>query len=318
MTEPAAFLRAVAEGKIDDVRAALAVAPALVNATGPHPYWGGRPQPLHVSIELQQREIFDLLLEAGADVDGDNEDYDLWSPLMLTLSRNRPDMRETLLARGARIGLVEALLMKDDAKVGELLAGGLPAAAPNGGSFLAFARTPRAVDALIEAGASTEARDRWGATPIDTLSRLGPEGRALIDQLMFHAVVAEPRHLARLGDQKGLAVLAEFRTDILGAEAVIMAAVEFRHHDLVRWLLERGARANARAEDGARQSALHSAAWNGDREMVELLVAAGAGLRARDSQHNGTPEDWARASVRLTGNAGCAEVADWLAARPAS
>ena len=150
--------------------------------------------------------------------------------------------------------------------------------APNRGSMLAFAATPHAVDALIAAGASPDAKDRWGATPIDTFSRLGADGRALVDRLVLHAVALEPRHVARLGDLKGLATLAEFRTDIASDPVVMMAAVERRHTELVRWLLERGGSANARALDGARQSALHAAAWNGDQEMVELLVAAGADL----------------------------------------
>ena len=55
----------------------------MVNAVGPHPFWGGRPQPLHVAIETKRRDMFDLLLGAGADVNGTNDEYDHWSPLML-------------------------------------------------------------------------------------------------------------------------------------------------------------------------------------------------------------------------------------------
>src|SRR5262245_52426109 len=66
----AACLRAVGAGQVDTVRALLAAAPQLVNAVGPHPYWGGRPQALHVSIETRRRDMFDLLLASGADVNG--------------------------------------------------------------------------------------------------------------------------------------------------------------------------------------------------------------------------------------------------------
>ena len=41
------FLRHVGTGRLDDVRRMLAATPALVNAVGPHPFWGGRPQALH-------------------------------------------------------------------------------------------------------------------------------------------------------------------------------------------------------------------------------------------------------------------------------
>ncbi len=44
----------------------LEAAPALVNANGPHPHWGGRPQPLHMAIEGKNREAFDLLLAEGS------------------------------------------------------------------------------------------------------------------------------------------------------------------------------------------------------------------------------------------------------------
>ena len=115
------FLRHVATGRIDDVRAMLAATPALVNATGPHPFWGGRPQPLHVAIEGGRREIIDLLLERGADVNGENAGYDHWSPLMIAINREDVAMRDQLLARGARLGVVEALMMADDARVEELL-----------------------------------------------------------------------------------------------------------------------------------------------------------------------------------------------------
>src|SRR5690606_17431596 len=66
----AAFLRDVGTGQIDKVRAAIAAAAEIVNAVGPHPFWGGRPQALHVAIEAGRREIFDLLLDSGADPNG--------------------------------------------------------------------------------------------------------------------------------------------------------------------------------------------------------------------------------------------------------
>ena len=62
----AELLRQVATGRLDAVRARLEAEPGLVNALAPHPYWGGRPQPLHVAIEVKRRDMFDFLLEHGA------------------------------------------------------------------------------------------------------------------------------------------------------------------------------------------------------------------------------------------------------------
>ena len=69
----AALLKLVGDGRVNETRTLLQQAPALVNVVGPHPFWGGRPQPLHVAIETGRREMFDLLLDAGADINGTNE-----------------------------------------------------------------------------------------------------------------------------------------------------------------------------------------------------------------------------------------------------
>ncbi len=315
MSDPAAFLRAVGDGDLDLVRDRLAADPSLANAVGPHPYWGGCPQALHVAIETGRWNMFSLLLDAGADPDGRNGDYDLWSPLMLAINRERADMRDALISRGARIGLVEALLMKDDAAMEVLLADGLPPLAPNQGSILAFARTPQAIDRLLEAGAPIDTKDRWGTTPIEAMSRAGADGGTLVRHMMTHGVAADPETFARLGDRDMLAALAESDPAIARRDAVLMAAVDFGHRDLVRWLLSMGAGANARATGLSRQTALHNAAWNGDLDMAKLLVEHGADLHARDGGHDNTPRGWAETAARITNNSSCMDVAAWLQAQ---
>jgi ankyrin repeat protein len=309
----AEFLRGVGTGRIDAVRVAIAAYPRIVNAVGPHPFWGGRPQSLHVAIEAKRRDVFDLLLQHGADVNGSNNQYDHWSPLMLAIDRERSDMVEALRARGARVGLLEALMMADDARVEELLrAGVLPDLSPNGGSILAFARTPYAIDRLVAIGASTDRKDRWGSTPIEAMSRRGPRGQALVRQLMAHGVSARPQEFARLGDRETLERLVDQDPAVATLDAVMMGAVDFGHHDLVRWLLGRGANVNARSDAASRHTALHSAAWNGDVEMARLLLAAGADPAIRDEEYDGTALGWSETSIEVTNNPRCAEVAALL------
>lgn len=311
----ARFLGQVGAGRHDAVRAMLAAIPGLVNAVGPHPYWGGRPQALHVAIETKRPEMVRLLLDHGADVDGSNDEYDHWSPLMLAVKQKLPDVRDELLARGARVGLSEALMLADDARVEALLAAGsLPDIAPNRGSILAFARTPFAIDRLIELGAPVDTTDRWGATPMEAMSRLGARGRPLVERLIARGVPARPSEYARMGDLAKLEALVAADHAVAREDAVMMAAVDFGHHDLARWLLERGGNPRARSEAGSRHTALHSAAWNGDLPMVELLLEAGADPTARDEQYDATPRGWAETSIEVTNNPACAAVAAHFAA----
>lgn len=303
-----AFLRLVGEGKTDEVRAALTASPQLVNAVGAHPFWGGRPQPLHVSIETNQPAMFALLLEAGADVDGDNAQYELWSPLMLAVQRGRTELRDELLRRGARVDLAPALLMADDSRV--LGVAVLPEPVPNGGSWLQFARTTAAIDHLLALGASTTAADRWGTTPIIAMSRLGRDGEPLVRHLIARGVAAGAEEYARLGDVNAVAQAS-------GADRpeVLLAAVSARQLAVAEWLVAHGAPVNARATDRSRQTALHEAAWLGDLAMVQLLVAHGADATARDLEHQSTPREWAETAAHITRNANCQAVADYLRAR---
>ena len=308
------FFRLVGRGgRIDDVRNVLDAAPQMVNAVGPHPFWGGRPQALHVAIEGGRTDLFDLLLARGADVNGRNDQYDHWSPLMLAINRDRAAMRDELLRRGARIGLVEALMMADDARIDEMLdAQGIPDIVPNGGSILAFARTTRAIDRLLALGASIDARDRWGSAPIDAMSRLGARGTALVSHLIARGVRATPTDYARLGDIETLSAMYEEDPAVARLDPVMMAAVDFRHHAVVEWLLAHGANVNARAEAQSHQTALHNAAWNGDLRMVRILIAAGADPSLLDEEHQGTPLQWAEISAEITNNPECLKVAEHL------
>jgi ankyrin repeat protein len=310
------FLQLVGAGAIAEVITLLDQTPSLVNAVGPHPFWGGRPQALHLAVEGNRADLFALLLERGADVSGSNDDYDHWSPLMLSLNRGRAAMTEELLRRGARVGLPEALLLADDAVVNRLLGDGpLPSITPNGGSLLAFARTPWAIDRLLALGASADTKDRWGATPIDAFSRLGRSGDALVTHLVERGCTARPQDYARLGDWARLRTLVERDPAVARSEAVMMAAVDSGHHAIVGWLLEHGAPVDARTDAGSRHTALHSAAWNGDREMVAQLLAGGADATLRDGEHDATAAEWAEVAVRVTNNPRCAEVAVLLRER---
>ena len=308
----AAFLRAVGTGNLAAVDAMLRDDPSLVDCVGPHPFWGGRPQALHVSIETRRRDVFDRLLGAGADVNGRNDEYMHWSPLLLTLSRSQAGMRRTLLRRGARVGLAEALAMGDDEAVLRLLSPGpsaLPDRVPSDGSLLAFARTPAAIDRLLELGVSADRRDHWGATAIEALSRLGPKGKPLVRHLLARGIRAEPEVFARLNDGPVLTRLLRDDPALIRNPGILKAAVDFGHLTLARRLLDRGADPDGRSGGEAAETPLHSAAWNGDRPMVELLLARGADPTLRDRQYDATAAGWAATSIEVSNNPKCRDVA---------
>ena len=158
----AAFLRHVGAGDRDAVTAMLREDPALANAVGPHPFWGGRPQPLHIAIDAARDDMVALLIRAGAGVDGDNAEYSHWSPLLLAIVKRRHRARRLLVKAGAAIGLVEALALGDDGRALRLLRKPLPEVVPSDASLLAFARTPAAIDRLLALGVSTDKRDQLG------------------------------------------------------------------------------------------------------------------------------------------------------------
>ncbi|MGH3399889.1 MAG: hypothetical protein ACRDPO_34920 [Streptosporangiaceae bacterium] len=69
----------------------------------------------------------------------------------------------------------------------------VPPITPNGGSFLAFARTTAAIDRLLELGVDRDQRDRWGTSLIEAMSRLGPRGRPLVQHLLARGMPATGR-----------------------------------------------------------------------------------------------------------------------------
>jgi len=145
------------------------------------------------------------------------------------------------------------------------------------------------------------------------MSRLGPRGQPLVQHMLARGIEVRPQEYARIGDRDTLAALIAAKPAIAKSGAVMMAAVDFGHHELVEWLLTKGANVNARSDWGSGGTALHSAAWNGDLRMVKFLVAAGADVSARDPEHDNTPAGWAEVSVEVTNNPNCKDVAQYLA-----
>jgi Ankyrin repeats (3 copies) len=114
-------------------------------------------------------------------------------------------------------------------------------------------------------------------------------------------------HLTKFDVEEQLFVNTETMSDI----TQFFEAVNAGDSERVRFFLE----ANpgliaARDADGA--TALHHAAFNGQRSMVDLLCEAGAELNARDGVHGATPTGWAIHYLRERGGLLAVEIADVL------
>ena len=268
----------------------LVAAPSVVNQTGPHPRWRGRPQPLHVAIESDNREAFNLLLDAGASVDGDNQQYDGWSPLMLSIHWKRKGMRDELIRRGAKIDLIVALMLGDDRGVIRLLKDPtvLQGPFPNHATPLHFVRTVKSARLLIAHGVEASGKDKYGKTA---------------PQLWINSPKPSAG-LLRLADSLGVKPLSD-----------IFWAVEHGRLQQVRKLLNSGTDVNARYPNGSGGTLLHNAAFEGNLAMVKLLVGKGADVNALDREHNNTPAGWARFALKAFNRYPCEAVAEYLEAQ---
>ena len=230
-------------------------------------------------------------------------------------------MRDALLARGARVGVVEALMLER-----RRAARGAPrrrrrrapgARCPTPARSLMFARTPFAVDRLLALGVPADLRDRWGTSPIEAFSRLGARGTAAgrdarragrrrrrPTSTPASAISRRSKPPARAGAGRGPATTpCSWPRSTPGSTTWCPGC----------W--RTGRPPNARAAAQSRQTALHSAAWNGDLRMVDiLLVEAGADLARRATrEHDSTPRGWAETSLQITRNPDAGVVARHLA-----
>ena len=309
------FLQLISHGEEDAVQRTLLADPELINRKGPHPMWGGEPQPLHVAIERNHAGIFCRLLDGGADVDGKDATYDGWSPLLLALHHRRNDMRDCLLARGARIGLPEALLLEDDDRLGEILSNNpavIHETMPSLASVIRFARTMPALKLLIEMGAPLGQRDRYGATPVESIAIAGGQYRSLVEYLVQEKAPAPAWVFASLGMLSQLRKIARHNREAVQSVRTATAAIESGQAAIVAWLLREGLSPKARAEDGSRGTLLHSAAWAGNREIAKMLIEAGANPNAVDEEYRTTPVIWAETALERLGRENCRTVIEYL------
>ncbi len=189
--------------------------------------------------------------------------------------------------------LVDAARQRDAAAVDALLKRRIDVniAQPDGATALHWAAhwdDMATADALLRRGARVDTANDYGATPlslacangsgrmVERLLKAGANARAVVPTGETMLMLA-----ARTGSVEAVSFLMAAGADLQTIEATtgqdaLMWATAERHPDVVRLLLERGARAGARSKSGF--TPLHFAARTGDIDTAGLLLAAGAGL----------------------------------------
>lgn len=95
----------------------------------------------------------------------------------------------------------------------------------------------------------------------------------------------------------------------VSAPTDLFAAVRAQDAERVREILRRRPDA-VRERDGEGATALHHATEIGNREVVRLLLDAGADINARDARFNATPTGWAVEYLRQRGGLLAIEIDD--------
>jgi ankyrin repeat protein len=309
----AKFVRAVRDGDRQAVRRLVAAEPGLVRATDPACFGATA---LIAAVGTDRREMVDLLLELGADV---NQRSDWWAGSFGVLDSASDEMASHLLARGAvltphaaaRLGMVEELraMLRDDPTVVRSRGG-------DGQMPLHFARTPEIVDLLLAHGAEIDALDiDHASTAAQWLCGERPEAAA---HLVSRGAAADPFLAVRTGDVGLLERLVAVEPEgvdvrvsrerfaaappaaghiylyTIGEGCTLLhAAATAGQAGAVRWLGMHGTDVNARGgyDHG---TALHAAAWADRAEAVAALLDCGAEIDAVSGpMHRNEAVGWA-------------------------
>ena len=236
-----------------------------------------------------------LLLDRGADPDDGESVYH-------SVEADETDCLELLLERGATVRGTNALAnaIGDPRKVRILLEkGDLRPADPELRDSLLYARDPAVAKLLIEHGAALDARDADGLTPYSRAARFKGE-----EMMRLLEAVGASTELDPSAEWIGAIVRGDLaRAERVRAEHPGLPLRDADAEELPRWasagddevvarLLDAGVSLDARGIDDG--TALHYAGMWGRASTVELLLSRGAEVDVMGGprEHPGTPLGW--------------------------
>jgi ankyrin repeat protein len=269
-------------GHVERVRELLHSNPGLVHARG-----GDGQLPLHFASTI---EIAALLLDHGADINARDIDHESTAAQYMVCQKpNRHDIVRFLITRGAQTDLLMASALGDLALVESILNDD-PETIRTTATDRYFPRqNPKSGGTIYVYGfgltktAHMLAHELGHAAVFDLLMQRSPAWLRLI-----HAAELGDESLTRQILQKHPALFTRLTAN--ASRRLIGTAI--RNNDrAVTLLLEAGWPANPMMDN--HQTALHYAAWHGNLPMVQALLQHNAPIDITETEHGGTPLDWA-------------------------
>jgi ankyrin repeat protein len=279
--EPVAYCAQIHEAAIafdvDKVRSLIVSKPSLVNAKDSF----GRT-PLHWAVlginhslssnatvlqSKQQRELVELLLAKGADINAMDPGGD--TPLCFAAVAGTDDMVKLLIDHGAKADIFVAAMLDMGERVKKLLHANpdVARATDHSGAtalHLAAGRGHiKAVQILLAAGADPNSSSGSGETPLQAAAYIGRHD--VVKLLLDHGARVDPR--------EHLSGLTALHRAALGGDP-----------ETIKLLLARGSDVNAKESPNGREcTALHLAVLVGRKDAVEVLLSKGADISATNS-----------------------------------
>jgi ankyrin repeat protein len=262
---------------------------------------------LHLAAAVADLDMVRMLVEAGSDVDGKGDDYEVGVLGWATCFRRvREDVAEYLLRNGATLDIWTAIALDraDDmrrlvARDPSLLSARMTrnqhrrtplhhAAAKN---------RPQIVRLLLDLGADAHAADATGATPLTTaaLENADPGIISMLEHAGAKLDFAAALNLKRYDLAEAMVREDPSRIGPDGRDTIALhLAVSKQNADNVRWLIAHGIDVNAkRPMWDCNHTALHMTTENGAIDIARVLLDAGADPNIRDDKYNATVLGWA-------------------------
>jgi ankyrin repeat protein len=265
---------------------------------------------LHAAAVSDQRQIFPLLLQAGADINMfDDDDHsaliiaidNLYIDAVMELVEAGADINASRSTHGLGMSPLSTAALKGNVEMVSLLLalGAKPSAIDAGGWVplqFAIGKGPgseEVLDVMLEAGADVNIPSQDTLYPIDAAARDGHAGA--IRKLLAHGANPNPVDIARMdpplyhaieaGSVESVAVLldAGAKCDVTFKDGwtPMMLAAKQGDHEIGKLLFAKGNNIRESGIEGL--SPLHVAAMHGNRVFYKWLMEKGANSNAKDA-----------------------------------